>query len=122
MPTDLQYRVLRLLEQNPHLTQRELSRTLGVSLGGINYCLNALISQGSVKLQNFKNNQNKWAYAYLLTPKGLAQKTALTSAFLKRKMHEYHLLKQEIEALQQEIGNLSVANSDVLAEESGIGN
>ncbi len=122
MPTDLQYRVLRLLEQNPHLTQRELSRTLGVSLGGINYCLNALISQGCVKLQNFKNNQNKWAYAYLLTPQGLAQKTALTSAFLKRKMHEYHLLKQEIEALQQEVSNLSVANSDVLAEEPRIGN
>ena len=108
MPTDLQYRVLRLLEQNPHLTQRELSKTLGVSLGGINYCLNALISQGCVKLQNFKNNQNKWTYFYLLTPQGLAQKTALTSSFLKRKMREYHLLKREIEALQREVVDLSV--------------
>ena len=122
MPTDLQYRVLRLLEQNPHLTQRELSRTLGVSLGGINYCLNALISQGCVKLQNFKNNQNKWAYAYLLTPQGLAQKTALTGAFLKRKMDEYHILKQEIEALQREVTDLSVVSPDVMAEEPRIGN
>ena len=122
MPTDLQYRVLRLLEQNPHLTQRELSRTLGVSLGGINYCLNALISQGLIKLQNFKNNQHKWAYAYLLTPQGLAQKTALTGAFLKRKMHEYHLLKQEIEALQREVSDLSAVSPDVMVEEPKIGN
>jgi len=122
MPTDLQYRVLRLLEQNPQLTQRELSRTLGVSLGGINYCLNALISQGLIKLQNFKNNQHKWAYAYLLTPQGLAQKTALTGAFLKRKMDEYHLLKQEIESLQKEVTNLPIVSPDVLAEDPGIGN
>ena len=68
MPTELQFRVLRLLESNPHLSHRELSNSLGVSLCGVNYCLNALVSKGSVKIQNFKNNQNKWVYAYLLTP------------------------------------------------------
>jgi EPS-associated MarR family transcriptional regulator len=84
------------------LTQRELSKSLGVSLGGVNYCLNALVVKGSVKIQNFKNNKNKWVYAYLLTPQGLAEKTALTGAFLKRKMLEYQQLKEEIEALSQD--------------------
>ena len=103
MPSELQFRVLRLLESNPHLSQRELSKSLGVSLGGINYCLNALVAKGSIKIQNFKNNQNKWVYAYLLTPQGIAEKTSLTSGFLKRKMQEYHQLKVEIEALSQEM-------------------
>jgi EPS-associated MarR family transcriptional regulator len=80
---------------------------LGVSLGGVNYCLNGLIAKGSVKIQNFRNNQNKWVYAYLLTPQGLAEKTALTGAFLKRKMQEYQSLKKEIEALSCEVGQLS---------------
>jgi EPS-associated MarR family transcriptional regulator len=100
--SELQFRVLRLLESNPHLTQRELSKALGVSLGGVNYCLNALVAKGSVKIQNFKNNKNKWVYAYLLTPQGMAEKTSLTGAFLKRKMLEYQSLKEEIEALSQE--------------------
>lgn len=103
MPTELQFRVLRLLESNPHLNQRELAKSLGVSLGGVNYCLNALIAKGSIKIQNFRNNQNKWVYAYLLTPQGIAEKTALTSGFLKRKMQEYHQLKLEIETLSREI-------------------
>ncbi len=111
MSSELQFRVLRLLESNPHLTQRELSKSLGVSLGGVNYCLNALVAKGSVKIQNFKNKKNKWVYAYLLTPQGMAEKTALTGAFLKRKMQEYHSLKEEIQALSNEV-----------AEESGIGN
>jgi EPS-associated MarR family transcriptional regulator len=108
--SELQFRVLRLLEVNPHLTQRELSKSLGVSLGEVNYCLNALVAKGSVKIQNFKNNKNKWAYAYLLTPQGMAEKTALTGAFLKRKMLEYQFLKEEIKALSNEVG-----------QESGVG-
>ena len=103
MPTELQFRVLRLLESNPHLTQRELSQSLGVSLGGVNYCLNALISTGLIKIQNFRNNKNKWVYAYLLTPQGVAEKTALTATFLKRKMQEYQQLHEEIESLRQEV-------------------
>ncbi len=107
MSSELQFRVLRLLESNPHLTQRELSRSLGVSLGGVNYCLNALVAKGSVKIQNFKNNKNKWVYAYLLTPQGISEKTALTGAFLKRKMQEYQSLKEEIEVLSNEVGQES---------------
>uniref|UniRef100_UPI0040472FA5 MarR family EPS-associated transcriptional regulator n=1 Tax=Polynucleobacter sp. TaxID=2029855 RepID=UPI0040472FA5 len=103
MSSELQFRVLRLLESNPHLSQRELSKSLGVSLGSMNYCLNALISKGSIKIQNFKNNQNKLGYAYLLTPQGITEKAALTGAFLRRKMQEYQELKEEIEALNQEV-------------------
>ncbi len=113
MSSELQFRVLRLLESNPHLTQRDLSKSLGVSLGGVNYCLNALVAKGLVKIQNFKNNKNKWVYAYLLTPQGIAEKTALTGAFLKQKMWEYKQLKEEIENLSQEI-NLA----DTLSKES----
>jgi len=101
--SELQFRVLRLLESNPHLTQRELSKSLGVSLGGVNYCLNALVVKGSVKIQNFKNNKNKWVYAYLLTPQGMAEKTSLTGNFLRRKMQEYEDLKAEIESLKFEV-------------------
>jgi EPS-associated MarR family transcriptional regulator len=112
MSSDLQFRVLRLLELNPHLTQRELAKYLGVSLGGINYCLNALVVKGAIKIQNFKNNKDKWGYAYLLTPQGMAEKTALTGSFLRRKMQEYQQLKEEIEALNQAI-LLSEASAEV---------
>jgi EPS-associated MarR family transcriptional regulator len=108
--SELQFRVLRLLESNPHLTQRELSKALGVSLGGVNYCLNALVAKGSVKIQNFRNNKNKWVYAYLLTPQGLAEKTALTGSFLRRKMQEYQKLKEEIEVLSQDLEISVVVN------------
>ena len=113
MSSELQFRVLRLLESNPHLTQRDLSKSLGVSLGGVNYCLNALVAKGLVKIENFKKNKDRWAYAYLLTPQGIAEKTALTGAFLKQKMWEYKQLKEEIENLSQEI-NLA----DTLLKES----
>jgi EPS-associated MarR family transcriptional regulator len=103
MSSELQFRVLRLLESNPHLTQRELSKSLGVSLGGVNYCLNALVAKGSVKIQNFRNNKNKWVYAYLLTPEGIAEKTSLTGSFLRLKMQEYEGLKAEIESLKFEV-------------------
>jgi EPS-associated MarR family transcriptional regulator len=115
--SELQFRVLRLLESNPHLTQRELSKALGVSLGGVNYCLNALVAKGSVKIQNFKNSRNKWVYAYLLTPQGIAEKTALTGAFLKRKMQEYQTLKEEIEALSQETILAKAKNKDTSTTE-----
>jgi len=115
MSSELQFRVLRLLEANPHLSQRELSKTLGVSLGGINYCLSALVSKGAVKVQNFKNQKNKWSYAYLLTPQGLAQKSALTGAFLKLKLQEYQALKSEIEALSKEV-NAEVISTKKLVE------
>ena len=102
MSPELQFRVLRQLESNPCLTQRQLSKALGVSLGGVNYCLNVLIAKGSVKIENFKNNKNKWAYVYLLTPQGIVEKTALTGLFLKSKIQEYRRLKEEIEDLSKD--------------------
>lgn len=114
LTSDLQFRLMRLLEANPQMNQRELSKSLGVSLGGINYCLNALAAKGSIKIQNFRNNKNKWVYAYLLTPQGLAEKTALTGSFLKRKMQEYQLLKEEIEALSKEVSRAKIKSDDDL--------
>ena len=98
---DTHFRVLGLLEQNPDLSQRELAKVLGVSLGGVNYSLRALAERGMVKVQNFKRSEKKLAYAYVLTPRGLAEKTRLTSNFLKRKLEEYEALKAEIASLQQ---------------------
>ena len=103
MSSDLHFRVLRLLESNPHLTQRELSEALGVSLGGVNYCLKSLVAKGLIKIQNFKNNQNKWVYSYLLTPQGIQEKAAITGSFLKGKIEEFRLLREEIEALNIEL-------------------
>lgn len=99
---DTYFRILRLLQENSNLTQRELAKTLGISLGGINYCLQALLDKGLVKIHNFQSSKRKLAYAYLLTPAGIGEKTALTGRFLKRKMEEYELLKAEIASLQQE--------------------
>lgn len=96
---DTYYRVMRLLEENPDLTQRELAQKLGVSVGGLNYCLKALTEKGLVKMQNFANSKNKFGYVYVLTPRGIAEKARLTSNFLKRKMEEYEALKAEIDAL-----------------------
>jgi EPS-associated MarR family transcriptional regulator len=97
---DLRFRVLHLLEKEPTLTQRELAKKLGISLGGVNYCLKALIEIGYIKAENFGININKAAYLYLLTPQGLSEKANLTAGFLKRKMTEYHALKKEIKSLQ----------------------
>jgi len=80
------FRLMRLLEATPNISQREMAKALGVSFGGINYCLNALIDKGLVKIHNFSQNQNKFGYVYLLTPSGIAEKAAQTSVFLKRKM------------------------------------
>lgn len=100
---DTRFRVLRLLEAHPDLTQREIAEKLGVSLGGVNYCVRALVDKGLVKIQNFQNSNNKLGYAYLLTPMGIAEKTALTAKFLKRKLVEYESLKAEIDALEREM-------------------
>ena len=104
---DLHFRLLRLLEEEPTLTQRELARKLGISLGGVNYCLRALAAKGLVKMSSFQASENKLAYAYLLTPQGMTEKMALTGRFLKRKQAEYAALKAEIEALQKAVGETS---------------
>lgn len=99
---EVHLKLLKALEANPQATQRELSETLGVSLGKANYCLKALVQKGWVKVRNFRANPNKLAYAYLLTPKGLTAKRTLTVSFLERKVAEYETLKREIEALSAE--------------------
>lgn len=100
---DTHFRVLALLESNSDFTQRELAKLLGVSLGAVNYSLRALIEKGMVKAQNFSKSDKKLSYAYILTPKGLAEKSLLTARFLKRKMEEYEALKHEIESLQNSL-------------------
>lgn len=103
MTTDeVHLKLLKLLQVNPDMTQRELSRELGISLGKANYCLRALLDKGWIKVNNFRKNPKKLSYVYLLTPTGIEAKTALTSRFLKRKMQEYEILKQEIEELTRE--------------------
>ncbi|CEN56004.1 MarR family EPS-associated transcriptional regulator [Candidatus Methylopumilus turicensis] len=97
---DTHFRVLALLEKNPDISQRDMAKALGVSLGGANYALRALVDRGMVKAQNFSKSERKLAYAYVLTPQGLAEKTKLTAYFLKRKMAEYEALKAEIDSLQ----------------------
>jgi len=97
---DLHFRVLNLLEEDPELTQREIARKLGISLGSVNYCLKALINIGHIKAENFRKNPNKLVYLYLLTPQGIVEKAKLTSGFLRRKLAEYHELKKEIDSLQ----------------------
>lgn len=104
---DTHFRVLRLLQENPELSQRELAKSVGLSVGGIHYVLNALIDKGLVKLGNFTAAEDKRRYAYILTPKGIARKANLTRAFLVRKMEEYEVLKKEIEALKAEIPDKS---------------
>lgn len=100
---DNHYKLLRILEMQPDISQRQLANQLGISLGKANYCLKALLTKGWVKVRNFKNSQNKWAYAYLLTPQGIEQKARMTGEFLKCKVAEYESLKQEIERLEVEV-------------------
>ena len=102
---ELRLRVLRALEANPELSQRQLAAELGVSLGGVNYALKALIERGFGKADNFRKSGAKAAYLYVLTPKGIAEKSSLATAFLGRKLAEYEVLRQEIDALQGEVNS-----------------
>lgn len=96
------YGLLKTLEENPGLSQRDLAKKLGISLGKVNYCLNALVEKGCLKISNFRNSNNKLAYAYLLTPRGVEEKARITVQFLKYKVEEYERLRAEIEELQCE--------------------
>lgn len=100
---EARFQILRLLHENPELTQREMGDRVGISLGAVNYCLKALIDRGLVKAGNFSRSSNKFAYAYALTPAGIAEKTILTGRFLSRKVVEYQALRFEIEALSKEL-------------------
>jgi len=98
----------------PDSSQRELAQALGISLGSVNYCLQALVEKGCIKMHNFQNKKNKLMYAYLLTPAGIREKMLLTKHFLERKMHEYEALRTEIESLRTEI-EAEVASHDGVA-------
>lgn len=101
---DVRLQVMRELEQNPELSQRQLAERLGVSVGKANYCLKALIAVGWVKAGNFARSKSKGAYAYALTPAGIKEKAAMTVRFLERKQQQYEQLKKEIEELKSEVG------------------
>ena len=102
-PEEIDLELLRHLESEPHLNQRNLAGRLGLSLGKANYCLKALVRKGLVKISNFRRSDNKLAYAYLLTPTGVQEKARLTVAFLKRKQREYEQLQVEIARLKAEV-------------------
>ncbi len=106
---ELKLRVMRVLEGNPTASQRQIAAELGVSLGGINFCLKALAEKGLIKIGNFARAERKLGYAYILTPAGVNEKAQLTARFLKRKLNEYEALREEIALLQREINNSSEA-------------
>jgi EPS-associated MarR family transcriptional regulator len=122
---DLRYKLLKLLAEEPQISQRDLAGRLGISVGKTNYCLTALVDKGLVKINNFRRANNKLAYAYLLTPGGIEEKARVTVSFLQRKIREYAELQEEIDALRQEMQvpgagqNLSEASS--LPSQAAIG-
>ena len=99
---ELRYKILPLLQQQPQLSQRALARELGLSLGKVNYCVQALIEKGLLKARNFRNSQNKTAYMYYLTPKGAKEKARVTLRFFRKKISEFEQLKAEIEVLRRD--------------------
>ena len=101
--SDTEYIILKILKDNPKMTQRQLSKELGLSLGRTNYVIHALIDKGWMKLSNFKRSDNKLGYLYLLTPEGVTEKSILAQNFLSRKLKEYNRLKEEIEILKSEL-------------------
>ena len=113
--SDVHYKLMRLLEANPEMSQRDMARALGISLGKANYCLRALIARGWIKANNFTNSQNKAAYMYLLTPRGIEQKAMLTVRFLHAKMQEYEALRAEIRQMRRQ-----AKTEAAVAEQAGV--
>lgn len=100
---EVRYNLLKLLEESPTMSQRDVARHLGISLGKVNYCLKSLVGKGWIKATNFKNSRNKAAYAYYLTPRGIEEKTRVTTRFLQLKMREYEELRADIERIRAEV-------------------
>ena len=111
LDTEAHYRVLKALEANPNLSQRKLAAELGISVGKANYCIKALIDKGWVKARNFRNSDNKLAYAYVLTPSGIRRKTKMTMRFLERRRCEFEALRREIAVLSAELDRNDVNKS-----------
>lgn len=103
MQPEINYKLFKILEDRPNLTQRQMAKETGVSLGKFNYCLKELVKEGFVKVDRFTSSDNKAAYLYLLTPKGIEEKARVTHGFLKRKMAEFQEIKKQIEELRQEM-------------------
>lgn len=99
---EYRYRLLQLLEENPQASQRALASALGISLGKVNYCLNALMARGLIKAKNFTNSRSKRAYMYYLTPRGFQEKARVTVRFFKQRVIEYEALRREIETLRRQ--------------------
>ena len=100
---EYRYKIFKLVESNPEISQRELARELGISLGKVNFCMKALIQKGLLKVGNFRNSKNKMAYLYKLTPKGIEEKASVTARFLKKKISEYELLQSEIQQIRADL-------------------
>lgn len=100
---DIHYRLLRQIESDAAVSQRQLAQRLGISLGAVNYCLKALAAKGLIKVENFRASQRKLRYIYVLTPQGVVTRAKLTVKFLNRKLAEYERLRQEIQSLQREV-------------------
>ena len=113
LPDEYRYKILKLVEARPDISQRELASQLGISLGKVNFCLKALIEKGLLKATNFRNNKNKLAYMYLLTPSGIEEKASVTIKFLKSKVAEYQALRAEIEHLQHETEFMNNSDSQL---------
>ena len=113
---ETRYRILKMLEADPKASQRRIADELGISLGRVNYCLQALVKRGLVKANNFRNSANKRAYLYLLTPRGFEEKARVTARFLRVKLDEYEVLKRELEELQREAGKAAAGQGRGHAE------
>ena len=111
---EYRYKLLKYLEANPEVSQRELAGELGISLGRVNFCIQALIEKGLVKANNFRNSKNKKGYAYFLTPRGIEDKARITVQFLKIKIAEHEALKKEIKDLREEAGRVISLQDDAL--------
>ncbi len=103
----MRFRILALVERNPEISQRDLARELGVSLGSVNYCIKALLEKGLIKLENFRASKRKLGYVYCLTPEGIAHRRDLASGFLERKRAEYEAIKAELEQLSANLPDSS---------------
>lgn len=113
---EARYKILKVLDERPQISQRELAEELGISLGKANYCLQTLIEKGMVKVSNFSRSGNKKKYLYILTPEGVMNKAATTAQFLKNKMAEYEALRAEIEEIQKDMGGAPRAAKKVARE------
>jgi len=109
MQDETTYKLLKLIEEKPHLSQRAIAKHMGISLGKVNYCIQSLVDRGHIKARNFYSSKNKSAYMYYLTPFGIEEKVKVTYRFLKSKIQEFEEVKQEIERLKSETKNLEVA-------------